>query len=135
MRWGNTNFAPVEIKTGSMLHKRIKSFLKVALPALFIYYAASVSLFVHAHVINGVTIVHSHPYTKGSDGKPAHGHSGAQIELIHQLSSFFVPDQIVPSVTIGSFPQLLELVRPLFFCSASNGVVEGISRLRPPPTF
>lgn len=118
-----------------MLHKKVKSVLKVALPALFIYYAASVSLFVHTHVVNGVTIVHSHPYAKNSDGTPAHQHSGTQIELIHQLSTFFASDQIAPSVNIVSFSQLLEVIQPIVFCSISKGIVGGLSRLRPPPAF
>ncbi len=118
-----------------MLNERIKSVLKIALPVLFIYYAASVSLFVHTHVVNGVTIVHSHPYSKNSDGNPAHAHSGTQIELIHQLSTFFAADQIVSSIVIVSFFQLLEVILPFVFCSISKGIAGGLSRLRPPPAF
>ncbi|MBP1616907.1 MAG: hypothetical protein H6Q14_734 [Bacteroidetes bacterium] len=118
-----------------MLHEKIKSVLKIALPVLFIFYAASVSLFVHTHVVNGVTIVHSHPYSKNSDGNPAHQHSGTQIELIHQLSTFFASDQVISSVTIVSFSLLLEVIQPFVFCSISKGITGGLSRLRPPPAF
>ncbi len=36
------------------------------LPVLFISYMAGITLFTHSHVVNGVTIVHSHPFKKDS---------------------------------------------------------------------
>ena len=35
--------------------------MKWFLPVLFISYMAGITLFTHSHVVNGVTIVHSHP--------------------------------------------------------------------------
>ena len=34
---------------------------------MFISYMAGITLFTHSHVVNGVTIVHSHPFKKGSE--------------------------------------------------------------------
>lgn len=40
--------------------------------------------FTHVHIINGVTIVHSHPY----DNNPTdHKHTGAELQLLQQLST------------------------------------------------
>ena len=41
------------------------------LPILFVSYLVSFTFFAHLHVVNGVTIVHSHPFKKGA----AHKHS------------------------------------------------------------
>lgn len=62
-----------------LLHKIARYFL----PVLFISYIGCISLFTHSHVVNGVTIVHSHPYKPGTE----HGHTTAEFQLIHMLSS------------------------------------------------
>jgi len=57
---------------------------------LFIGYFGSITLFFHSHIINGVTIVHSHPFNSddgtGADNVP---HSEKQLLLIQLLSVFF----------------------------------------------
>ena len=62
-----------------LLHKIARYFL----PVLFISYIGCISLFTHSHVVNGVTIVHSHPYKPGTE----HEHTTAEFQLIHMLSS------------------------------------------------
>ena len=52
------------------------------LPILFISYLASITFFTHVHVVNGVTIVHSHPFKQGT----AHQHSTVELLHIHILS-------------------------------------------------
>lgn len=52
------------------------------LPILFVSYLVSFTFFAHVHVVNGVTIVHSHPFKKGA----AHEHSTVELQLIHCLS-------------------------------------------------
>ena len=52
------------------------------LPVLFISYMAGITLFTHSHVVNGVTIVHSHPFKKDSP----HSHTTVEFQLIHLLS-------------------------------------------------
>lgn len=51
--------------------------------ALFMSYQASVTLFVHTHVVDGVAVAHSHPFTSSN-----HSHSSLQIVAIGQLSTF-----------------------------------------------
>lgn len=52
------------------------------LPILFVSYLVSLTFFAHVHVVNGVTIVHSHPFKKGA----AHEHSTVELIHIHFLS-------------------------------------------------
>ena len=61
--------------------------MKWFLPVLFISYMAGITLFTHSHVVNGVTIVHSHPFKKGSE----HSHTTVEFQL---LCILFVRPQI-----------------------------------------
>lgn len=62
---------------------------------LFIGYTIGITLFTHSHVIDGVTIVHSHPYSK--DVK--HSHTTVELKLIHMLSHF---DSLTPVIVLFS---------------------------------
>ena len=50
---------------------------------LFLSYQAGFSLFTHTHIIDGVKIVHSHPYAGDN-----HVHTDAQIFAISHISAF-----------------------------------------------
>jgi len=63
-----------------------KKCLSIILPTIFILYMGSVISFTHVHIINGVTIVHSHPYHKNADGTE-HEHTGMELQMLHQLST------------------------------------------------
>ena len=62
--------------------------MKWFLPVLFISYMAGITLFTHSHVVNGVTIVHSHPFKKGGE----HSHTTVEFQLIHILDHTLVTD-------------------------------------------
>ena len=49
----------IYIKT---LLEKLRNILKWFLPLLFIAYLGGITLFTHSHVVNGVIIVHSHPF-------------------------------------------------------------------------
>ena len=56
---------------------------------LFLGYYISISSFTHTHILNGVAVVHSHPYNPFSKDKPAnHQHSSNGFVIIHFLSHF-----------------------------------------------
>lgn len=60
-----------------------KTIISLLLTILFIGYWCCTTLFLHEHYIDGVRIVHSHPYT----GAPAsHSHSGSQLQAISFMS-------------------------------------------------
>lgn len=64
-----------------------KSFLSGALLTLFLGYLCSITLFTHSHIINGVTIVHSHPYSKDHTSKDT-AHTDTELQLIESISSY-----------------------------------------------
>lgn len=53
----------------------------IALLSLFAAYYASVTLFTHIHIVNGCTIVHSHPFSDKN-----HSHTVDQVITIAHLS-------------------------------------------------
>ena len=64
---------------------RLRKYLRILLPALFIAYLGCIIAFTHVHIVNGVTIVHSHPYHKTDDGRPDHEHGYAEFQLLHSV--------------------------------------------------
>lgn len=118
-----------------MTNNKVTYLMRFILPIIFINYFISISLFTHTHVINGVTIVHSHPYTTDDHGNPTHSHTGAEIQLIHTLSTFYSTSIIVLCILLGLFltkerrlytkpPKAIPIITTL-----------GLSRLRPPPVL
>lgn len=78
-------------------------YMKWLLPALFIVYYSSVSLFMHVHIEGGTTIVHSHPSKKSADGT-GHRHSSlSEIQLFHQLTTVHVQDGAVHPLLLQFF--------------------------------
>lgn len=98
-----------------------------------IYYGEIIS-FTHVHVVNGVTVVHAHPYKSGN-ASDYHHHSLSELQLFHQLSVFSLEDGAVQSLIIEPFI-------PLFLCyihtelptKAKNADVQPFY-LRAPPSF
>lgn len=75
--------------------KRSKRYIGFVLLLVYIFFFASANLHPHVHIINGITIVHSHiskdvnPFTST---KAKHNHNSSQINLIYNLNSaiFFI---------------------------------------------
>ena len=84
--------------------------MKWFLPVLFISYMAGITLFTHSHVVNGVTIVHSHPFKKGSE----HSHTTVEFQLIHLLNHVLVTDSgLIPTFAVAALSLLCILfIRP-----------------------
>lgn len=61
--------------------------LSIVLLFLFVEYVASVTMFMHSHIIDGVVVSHSHFYA-GSGEAPSHSHSTQQVKVIAQLSLY-----------------------------------------------
>lgn len=77
--------------------------MKWFLPVLFISYMAGITLFTHSHVVNGVTIVHSHPFKKGGE----HSHTTVEFQLIHILDHTLVTDNGLTPLFVTSVLSLL----------------------------
>lgn len=70
--------------------KNINKFIPLFLLALFLSYYGSITFFSHYHVVNGVTIVHSHFFcgNSDSDGGTDHTHTAKELTLIAHLGNF-----------------------------------------------
>ncbi|KAB4218413.1 MAG: hypothetical protein KH572_06320 [Bacteroides uniformis] len=103
--------------------------MKYILPLLFIAYLGGITLFTHSHVVNGVIIVHSHPF------KGQHGHTEVQLETIFYLASFvsssFPPLPVAATVFLVL---LCVLSIPATECIKCVKLRGGIC-LRAPPSF
>ena len=87
-------------KTKEMKQTRWITYLKVVLPILFIGYLACIVSFTHVHIVNGVTIVHSHPYNKKTNPPSEHQHTGQQLQLYQQFSSIQAEGDIYCSIQL-----------------------------------
>jgi len=75
---------------GSRLKQGISKSLTLLLLVLFLGYYGGITLFPHTHIVNGITIVHSHPFNSGNGNNSSNlPHSGKELQLIHHLSEFF----------------------------------------------
>ena len=110
------------------MNRLLRHIAKYFLPVLFISYIGCISLFTHAHVVNGVTIVHSHPY------KPEchHSHTTTEFLLIHILSHLTTS---TPSVGVVFATVSVAFVRLLYPCvrEALPSVKLKAHGLRAPP--
>ena len=68
------------------LKHRVNKIIRYFFLLLFLAYYASVTLFTHTHIIDGITIVHSHPYKSGTGKNPVnHQHTTNGFGLIQLL--------------------------------------------------
>jgi hypothetical protein len=74
------------------MKNKIKKIISLFLLTLFVGYYGSVTLFFHTHVINGVTIVHSHIHAEKHHDTQNGGHTQQSITLIAQISHFCYVD-------------------------------------------
>jgi hypothetical protein len=65
------------------------------------------TLFSHAHIVDGVTIVHSHPYKSGSGKNPVnHQHTSNGFLLIHFISNILTTISFL-AISIGAYKAVL----------------------------
>ena len=96
------------------------------LPILFISYLASITFFTHVHVVNGVTIVHSHPFKQGT----AHQHSTVELLHIHILSHL-IADSATVVFALPLFVSFLLCLLHTHF----HAPYHGVTALRAPPAI
>lgn len=118
-----------------MLSDKMRRMIKIALPVLFIVYASCITFFTHTHIVNGVTIVHSHPYATDDKGNPNHEHTGVEIQLIHTLSVFFVAGSIILKILLDIFRKKQATFIPEQIIPVYTRGIEPLNRLRPPPAL
>ena len=85
---------------------RLQTYLRWILPVIFILYLGEIVSFTHVHIVNGVTIVHSHP---SQDQDVQHKHSLQELQLFHSLSTIVVEDGAVAVLSLFDFiPSFLQ---------------------------
>ena len=81
----------------------VRIYRKIAgyfLVILFCGYLGSITFFPHTHIVEGITIVHSHPYKSHSENYPiSHNHLKNGFLLIQFISSFIA---MVPAIFLGA---------------------------------
>ena len=121
-------------KTKEMKQTIWITYLKVVLPILFIGYLACIISFTHVHIVNGVTIVHSHPYNKQTNPPSDHQHTGQQLQLYQQFSSIQAEGDIYCSIqltptSVNETILLFPSVNNMFILSPTDAF-----NLRAPPS-
>jgi len=92
------------------LRHRAKQVTASLMLLLFVGYYADVNCFSHAHIINGVTIVHSHLHNAHHHDTNAGGHTSAEITLIANLSSQLLTTGETPVAEPATYTILLQTV-------------------------
>jgi len=116
------------------LSKQLKKVISYFLLMLFLWYYGSITLFNHTHVVNGVSIAHSHPFSSQNGETPVkHHHTANEYILIQSLSHFLV----IVSFLFFSFGLLKNIFRETIY-KTSNQVFSSpgcicANGLRAPP--
>ncbi|NDV65123.1 hypothetical protein [Bacteroides sp. 224] len=105
--------------------------LRCLLPVLFISYLAGITLFTHSHVVNGVTIVHSHPFNEDAE----HSHSTTEFQLIHLLSQVLTGGAVILPLLLFVYYILFALLAAKPQRSFYHSPYQGVLTLRGPPAF
>jgi hypothetical protein len=114
--------------------KNIALLFRFLLLLLFIGYYSCITLFFHAHLINGVVIVHSHPFRKNPDSGPfqSHSHPPSAYLLIHQLNKPLLENSAETHV-FSDQAVLLNVYLSSYTCTFFPSVAHSDAKLRAPP--
>lgn len=113
-----------------LLKNELKRIAALGLPLIFTIYLGGVSLFTHVHIVNGSTIVHSHP-----NNAPGHAHTDGEFNVLELITHFYAGSDAV---------HILNLDGPVFVCVLTvvsdcfTGLVSRLPDavfLRGPPLF
>jgi hypothetical protein len=103
--------------------------LKGLLPVLFVSYLAGITFFTHSHVVNGVTIVHSHPFNK----KAEHQHTTTEFQLIHLLSYVLTAGVLLFPLWFAAYSLVLCTLLSKPGSPGYTSSFRGVLSLRAPP--
>ena len=108
---------------------KINICIRYFLLILFLQYTAGISLFTHYHVVNGISIAHSHPYNK----TVKHTHTAVEFELIQMLNHFVSTDYILPVFTLVFIAAFTVIVSQKRILRTFTKPYHGLVGLRAPP--
>jgi hypothetical protein len=110
-----------------------KQFISRLLIVIFAFYYVNICFFYHSHIINGVTIVHSHVHNK--DHTQTGSHSSSELTLISALSAFHSPQATVCFAGLEVFLLLQAVILPFFKGDIIHKTVACPSLRAPPCTI
>ena len=95
---------------------------------LFVLYWCGITLFTHSHVVNGVVIVHSHPFSS------EHTHTKGQFETIFFLSALQTTGDTATDLNIPLWLIPLALILSVCTCGLPARPMRDVCS-RGPPSF
>ncbi len=123
------------VKKTQVMKQTWTHLFKWLLPVLFIAYIGDISLFLHVHVQDGVTIVHSHPFKKKADAPVHHHNSFAEIQLFHELSAISTEDGAVHPLTLSFYSGPVIQIETAVLLTTFQPVQKISFSLRAPPAL
>jgi hypothetical protein len=114
------------------MSKKGRQIISRILIVIFAFYYANICFFYHSHIINGVTIVHSHVHNKAHAQTGTH--SVTELTLISVLSAFQSLQTTLCFIGLGLFFLLQAIIRPFAEDRIIPKTVTCIS-LRAPPAL
>lgn len=103
------------------------------LPILFMTYFGIVSFFMHVHIVNGVTIVHSHPFSCDGNVPLDHSHSSSEVQLFIHLAQFAALDGAVSQLHISAEMLLLRTLETVIPTTSHTTTICAVLSWRAPP--
>lgn len=82
------------------MNSTYRGMVAVGLLLLMTTYYVQVNCFVHSHIVNGVTIIHSHVHRNAHHSSEDGGHNDQEITLIAQLQSQLLLTEAAPSASL-----------------------------------
>lgn len=74
---------------------------------LFVGYFVDVNFFCHSHIVNGVTIIHSHIHNRHHHDTDEGGHTATQLTLIANMATQFLTTGEMPQTELAIFDKLI----------------------------
>lgn len=117
-----------------MLKKLSINISKYLSLVLFLGFFGSITFFNHAHIVNGITIVHSHPFKSDKNGIPTHNHTTNGYLIIHLMMNYTATASFA-LIAINSILNLLGKILIKYYNSNLSQSYLVFNPLRGPPAF
>ncbi len=75
---------------------------------LFVGYYVDINFFCHSHIVNGVTIVHSHFHNQHHQDTDEGGHTATELTLIANMAAQFLTTGETPQTELAVFDTLIQ---------------------------
>lgn len=111
----------------------VRSVMSVVFLLMFSLYYANVTLFCHTHIVNGVTLVHSHFHSEEHHSTDDGGHTWFEVTLIANLTESFIITGAGVLALIAILRRAEAILRPIKTAFISQLYYQYFS-LRAPPT-